>query len=81
MTHVQVDSAYSGKLAVKGVGSFADNLARFALRPLRFAHVPAICLDKPACSKSARLQRRCVSSFGSSATTRPSIGQAAAIEA
>ena len=52
---MQVVSACSGKLAARGVGSFAGNLARFAPRPLRFAHVPAICLDNPACSKSARL--------------------------
>ena len=50
-------SARSGKQAARGVGSFAGNLARFAPRPLRFVHVPAICLDNPACSKSARLAK------------------------
>ncbi len=58
LVDVQVVSVCSGKLAARGVGSFAGNLARFAPRPLRFAHVPAICLDNPACSKSARLAKK-----------------------
>jgi hypothetical protein len=48
----------SGKPAAASEwGSFSRNPAGFAPRLLRFAEVPAFCLDNPACLESARLAK------------------------
>jgi hypothetical protein len=47
----------SGKPAGSERGSFSRNPASFAPRLLRFAEVPAFCLDNPACLESAPLAK------------------------